>query len=91
MLKKIFSALILVIFLTNSTNLAFAELSFGGNSNLDIKTQISDSKSRIRSIKNGSKYILQLNKINQFISKQSDLLLLEKIKSKLETKKGQVI
>ncbi|MFA5917224.1 MAG: hypothetical protein WC850_03210 [Candidatus Gracilibacteria bacterium] len=91
MLRKIFSTLILVIFLTNSTNFAFAELSFGGNSNLDIKTQISDSKSKIKNMKNGSRYILQLNKINQFINKQSDLLLLEKIKSKLEEKKGLVI
>ncbi len=91
MLRKIFSSILLVIFLTNSNNLAFAAVSFGGNSSLDMKTQISNSKSRIRSMKNGIKYIRQLTNVDKFINSQTSLELLEKIKVKLETKKDLVI
>jgi hypothetical protein len=90
MLRKIFSSILLVIFLTNSTNFAFATVSFGGASGLDIKTQISDSKTRIRSMKNGIKYIRQLGKIDQFINSQKDLVVLEKIDLKIQNKKQVV-
>ncbi len=87
MLRKIFSALILVIFLTNSTSLAFAG---NGISDNNLTKQIILSKSKINKLKNGIKYIRQLGKIDQFINSQTSLELLEKIKIKLETKKVQV-
>lgn len=90
MLRKISSFLLLVIFLTNTTNFAFAELSFGASST-NLKTKISQSKENIKRIKNGSRYLIQLNKIDQFINKQTDLDLLEKIKLRLEQKKWLAI
>jgi hypothetical protein len=66
-------------------------MSFDNYPTVDIKTQISDSKSRIRSMKNGIKYIRQLSNVDKFINNQTSLELLEKIKVKLETKKDLVI
>lgn len=85
MLRKLFSSIILVIFLTNSMNNAFAVFVEASVPSMDY--QISSSKERIKKMQNGQRYIIQLNKINQFVNKQSDLLLLEKIKLKLESKK----
>lgn len=90
MLRKISSFLLLVIFLTNTTNFAFAELSFGASST-NLKTRISQSKENIKKIKNGTRYLIQLNKVDQFINKQTDLDLLEKINLKLEQKKWLAI
>jgi hypothetical protein len=88
MLRKIFSSLLLVIFLTNTISLAFAvniEASV-----LDINQNITSSKETIKKLKNGSRYLFQLNKVDKFLNSQTDLKLLEKIKVKLDTKRGLV-
>lgn len=84
MLRKIFSSVLLVIFLTNSMNNAFAV--FVEASVPNMTNQMIYSKERIKEMKNWSRYLIQLNKIDKFIWKQTDLDLLEKIRLKLETK-----
>lgn len=84
MLRKIFSVLVLVIFLTNSASNVFA-LSVEA-SVPDISYQMSSSKERIKKLKNWYKYLPQLTRLGQFVNKQTDLNILTKIKLKLEEK-----
>ncbi len=56
----------------------------------DFNYKITSSKERIKKLQKWTRYIVQLNQIDKFISKQTDLDLLGKIKLKLEVKKDLV-
>lgn len=81
MLKKIFSLIVLISLLTSSLNITFAQ----------DNSLSSASKTKIRTLKNWQKYILQLNKVDKFIDSQTDSNLLNKLKIKVDSKKDKII
>nr|MDD3720151.1 hypothetical protein [Candidatus Gracilibacteria bacterium] len=81
MVKKVFSFIVLVVFLTSSLNITFAENS----------TLLSASRAKIKTLKNGSKYLIQLNKVDKFIDSQTDSALLAKLKISVDGKKEKII
>ncbi len=90
MLRKIFSSLLLVILLTNSTNFVFADVAFKPSMKTNLSFKISASKSKINNFPNWSKYIPQLNKTIEFINAQTDVAILEKIKTITKLKNWKV-
>lgn len=85
MLRKIFSLIILVIFLTNSIN--FASAAMVQATIPDLNQKIYNSELKIKSLQNGSKYIIKLKSLNKFVKNQTDIELLTKIKLRLEEKR----
>ncbi|NDK08190.1 hypothetical protein EOM39_02990 [Candidatus Gracilibacteria bacterium] len=85
MLRKIFSLIILVIFLTNSIN--FASAAMVQATIPDLNQKIYNSELKIKSLQNGSKYIIKLKSLNKFVKNQTDINLLTKIKLRLEEKR----
>lgn len=81
MVKKVFSFIVLVVFLTSSLNITFAENS----------TLLSASRAKIKTLKNWSKYLIQLNKVDKFIDSQTDSALLAKLKISVDGKKEKII
>lgn len=88
MLRKLFSLILLVVFITNSVNFASATMV---QANIpDLNQKIYNSELKIKSMQNGSKYIIKLKNLNKFVKNQTDIELLTKIKLKLEEKREQV-
>ncbi|MDD3302507.1 MAG: hypothetical protein PHN31_03050 [Candidatus Gracilibacteria bacterium] len=89
MLKKLMSFFVLVILLTNSLNFVFAsELSYVSATQSSYKLDY--YKGLIQKSKNGSVYLLKLKKVEQTINAISDMALLNRINSRIQTKKGSV-
>ncbi len=86
MIKKILSAILLLVFFTSSYNISFAS-----NYSNDITSEINLSKSKIKKFKNWNKYIIQLKKVDNYINNINDIKLLTKIKSRVDTKKEKTI
>lgn len=87
MIKKIFSLFILFVIITNSLNTSYANLD---TINSSIQTEMSISKSKIKKLKNWSRYIIQLNKVDKYIDSQTNVELLNKLKNKVDTKKDSI-